>query len=158
MTRWSPWRALRHTDVELWFAPLGGLRGLWERRGDHDQITLDSSLDRQSRREVLAHELVHAERGIGWPVATAATMQLEEERVWRIAMERLVPSDELHRFIERQSTVGPVTLDDVADEFDLSPDGARRVAARIAREPGWDQPACSVVDPEAVNAEGDPDG
>lgn len=128
MTRWNPWRSLRATRVELWFAPLGEERGRWVRTGDHDEIWLDQALDRRSRREVLAHELVHVERGVGWPDATAATMEIEEERVWRIALQRLAPPEEVDRFVRRRATVGPVTVADLAEEFDLSPEAAARVA------------------------------
>jgi hypothetical protein len=127
--RWNPWRALRaRPEIELWFAGLGRDRGRWTRRGSVDEILLDPSLDRQTRNEVLAHELVHAERGIGRPLATDATMQLEEERVWRIALDRLAPPAEVRAFVERRSTVGPVSIDDLAEEFDLSPESAARVA------------------------------
>jgi len=128
MPRWNPWRALRDSDIDLWFSALDGARGLWTRDGDRDEILLEQGLGRRERREVLAHELVHAERGVGWPVATASTMQLEEERVWRTALRRLVPADEVQRFLEARGSVGPVTVDDLAEEFDLSPIAAERFA------------------------------
>ncbi|WP_421121033.1 ImmA/IrrE family metallo-endopeptidase [Aquihabitans daechungensis] len=128
MDRWNPWAALRATSIELWFAPLQGERGRWTRRREGDEILLDESLDRQARQEVLAHELVHAERGVGWPHATPATMEVEEERVWRIALRRLVPPAQITRFLTARGTVGPVTIADLAEEFDLSPDAAARVA------------------------------
>lgn len=128
MDRWNPWAALRATSIELWFAPLAGERGRWTRGADGDEIVLDERLDRRARQEVLAHELVHAERGVGWPDATAATMELEEERVWRIALRRLAPPEEISRFLALRGTVGPVTIADLAEEFDLSPHAAERVA------------------------------
>ena len=130
--RWNPWAALRATGIELWFARLEGERGRWTRRVGGDEIVLDESLDRRSRQEVLAHELVHAERGVGWPDATVATMEVEEERVWRIALRRLVPPAEIARFLERRGSVGAVTIADLAEEFDLSADAARRVAQLCA--------------------------
>jgi hypothetical protein len=126
--RWNPWAALRASSVELWFAPLEGERGRWTRRTDGDEIVLEESLSRQARQEVLAHELVHVERGVGWPHASEATMEIEEERVWRIALRRLAPPAEIHRFLARRGTVGPVTVADLAEEFDLSDDAAERVA------------------------------
>jgi hypothetical protein len=126
--RWNPWAALRASSIELWFGSLDGERGRWTRRPDGDEIVLEESLDRRSRQEVLAHELVHAERGVGWPDATAATMEVEEERVWRIALRRLVPPAHIARFLAERGTVGPVTVADLAEEFDLSPDAAARVA------------------------------
>ena len=129
MQRWNPWRALRATSAELWFADLGGDRGRWARGPDGDEILLDHGLDRRARREVLAHELVHLERGVGWPQATALTMQLEEERVWRTALLRLAPPAEVQAFVRRRSSVGPIGVADLAEEFDLS----LQAAARLAR-------------------------
>lgn len=132
MERWNPWAALRATPIELWFAPLHGERGRWTRRAGGDEILLDERLDRRTRQEVLAHELVHAERGVGWPDATPATMEAEEERVWRIALRRLAPPAEIARFLTQRGSVGPVTVADLAEEFDLSPGAARRVAELYA--------------------------
>lgn len=132
MTRWNPWAALRATPTQLWFAPLVGERGRWTRGPDGDEILLDERLDRRSRQEVLAHELVHVERGVGWPDATAATMEIEEERVWRIALRRLAPPGEIARFLAARGTVGPVTVSDLAEEFDLSPHAAEQVARLYA--------------------------
>ena len=156
MARWNPWRALRHTNVDLWFAPLDGRRGIWTRRGETDEILLEECLGRQERREVLAHELVHHERGIGWPAASVATMELEEDRVWRIALARLAPPTEVTAFLVRRSTVGPITVADLAEEFDLSLGAAARVAhlrslATAGSERGF-------VDPETMESEGDPSG
>lgn len=137
--RWNPWRDLRsRRDVRFWFASLEGDRGRWQRGPAGEEILLDPSLDRRTRNEVLAHELVHAERGVGFPLATAATMQLEEERVWRIALDRLAPPEEVRAFVIRRSSVGAVTVADVAEEFDLSPEAAARVArlAAVRGPPG----------------------
>lgn len=136
MERWDPWEQLEETEVDLWFAELDRERGRWTRSGSTDTIVLETSLDRRTRTEVLAHELVHVERGIGWPDASAATMQLEEERVWRIALGRLAPPDAVRRFLRRRGSVGPVTVHDLAEEFDLSVEAARRVAALVALQPG----------------------
>ncbi len=128
MERWNPWRALRRSSAVLWFSDLGEDLGRWERRADGiDEILLDHRLSRRQRREVLAHELVHAERGVGWPSATAETMEVEEERVWRESLSRLAPPGEVVDFLRRRATVGGVTAEDVAEEFDLSPAGAHRV-------------------------------
>jgi hypothetical protein len=128
MDPWNPWDALRATDIELTIEPLDGERGRWTRTEAGDRIALDRSLDRRSRREVLAHELVHAERGVGWPAASPATMESEEERVWRIALRRLAPLELVEEFLRRRATVGPVTIEDLAEEFDLSPVAAHRLA------------------------------
>lgn len=135
MTRWNPWETLAQTDIELWYEPLDGQRGRWVRSRCHEEIVLEVTLDRRTRRAVLAHELVHAERGVGWPAASAATMQLEEERVWRAALDRLAPPAEVRRFVAARSSVGPVTVADLADEFDLPADAAERLA-HLARVRG----------------------
>jgi hypothetical protein len=87
---------------------------------------LDVQLDRRARRCVLAHELVHAERGIGHPAATAATMEREEEAVRREVARRLVPPGLLRRFVAGRADLGGVTAGEVADEFDVE----REVAAK----------------------------
>ena len=131
MSRWDPWKQVDEAPVDLHLRALSAERGRWSRGPERDQIVLDLHLDRRSRREVLAHELVHAERRVGWPEASAATMELEEERVWRIALRRLAPPAELVAFIRARSSVGPVTVADVAEEFDLSPVAARRAVALL---------------------------
>jgi hypothetical protein len=127
MAPWNPWTSIAELPVEVRVGGLNGERGRWTRSAERDLIVLDSSLDRQTRREVLAHELVHAERRVGWPQATAETMQLEEERVWRVALRRLAPPDEIARLVRRRRDLGGVTVADVAEEFDLSQEAAQRV-------------------------------
>ena len=133
MTRWNPWRELRaRSAVRLWFADLDGDLGRWERTADGDEILLDERLGRRERREVLAHELVHQERAVGWPVATAATMETEEDRVWRTALDRLAPPEDVAAFLRRRGTAGPVLVHELADEFDLTDDAAREVMRLLA--------------------------
>jgi len=120
MEPWNPWRALRAcTGVTLWFAPLHGARGLWLRDGPRDVIVLDTGLGRRERRCVLAHELVHHERGIGLGAASAATMVREEEAVRREVARRLVPLASLDAFVRAASEIGPVSADEVGCEFDV---------------------------------------
>lgn len=124
---WNPWRALRsRSRVELRFADLAGRKGLWQRDSQGDLIILDAGLDRRSRRCVLAHELVHAERGIGFGAATAETMQREEEQVRREVARRLVPPAELARYLDRIPDGTGVTATDVADEFDVDTEVAAK--------------------------------
>ncbi len=122
---WNPWRALRQRpDTAFAFAALGGPAGRWERDPDGDVILIEATLGRRARRVALAHELVHAERGVGHPDASGATMSLEEERVRREVARRLVPSAALRRFVAARAGVGPVEPDDVAEEFDVTPEVA----------------------------------
>lgn len=102
------------------FASLGGPAGRWERDAEGDVILLEASLRRRERLVALAHELVHAERGIGYPVASDATMQLEEERVRREVARRLVPLDRLRRYTRSGAGSRPVSAADVAAEFDVT--------------------------------------
>lgn len=129
---WNPWRALRDLDaVELWFAPLDGCRGLWLRIGGRDEIYLEETLDRRERREVLAHELVHVERGLGHPDVNPLLTEKDEAAVWREAIRRLAPPEVIGALRRRGEQGEPVTVDDLADELDLSADGVRRLVALL---------------------------
>ena len=65
-------------------------------------------------------QLVHEDRRIGWPFATAATMETEERIVrWETA-DRLVPPDELYALVCRCADIEPVTAHLVAAEFDVT--------------------------------------
>lgn len=124
---WNPWRALRSRPrVELRFADLAGRKGLWQRDAQGDLIILDAGLDRRSRRCVLAHELVHVERGIGFGAATPETMQREEEQVRREVARRLVPPVELAIYLERTADGTGITVTDVAEEFDVDTEVAAK--------------------------------
>lgn len=136
--RWNPWRALRdRPHIELRFGRLGGLQGLWQRDHLGELIVLDDRLDRRQRRCVLAHELVHAERGIGHGAATDATMEREEAAVRREVARRLVPTAELRRFVRRRLSAGPITLAEIAEEFDVDEEVAAEAVA-LARGAGRD--------------------
>lgn len=131
---WEPWTALgARPEVELWFADLQGARGLWVRRGGRDTVYLDASLRRRERRAVLAHELVHAERGIGHGTgATALTMAKEERLVWDEAVRRLAPPSAIERLRRRAADGHTVEEWEVAEELDLPPDVVRRLAILLA--------------------------
>jgi hypothetical protein len=119
MAGWNPWAAAAgHAHLEIWFAdvPHGAT---WHRTVDGDVITIDAAAPRRERAALLAHELVHLERGIGYPVATAQTMQREEAIVRRETARRLVPPTELRALIDRRSDVEPITAALVAEEFDV---------------------------------------
>ena len=125
MTGWNPWAAARaRPHLEIWFADVPD-GATWHRdeRGDH--ITIDAAASRRQRRALLAHELVHVERGVGYPAATPATMEREEAIVRREVAVRLVPLPTLADLVARRSEVEPVTAALVADEFDVPEDVAR---------------------------------
>jgi hypothetical protein len=156
--RWNPWRALRQLDhVELVFADLDGELGLWLAGPDGDRIVIDARLDRRARRCVLAHELVHAERRIGFGAASAATMAREEETVRREVARRLVPAAELRAFVDARCSVAGVALEAIADEFDVTLDVAAKAAELLTRaraaSPATDR---SVDRSVAVRSDGTP--
>lgn len=134
---WNPWRALRERDdVELAWADLAPAHGAWARRGDRAVIVLDAGLDRRARSAALAHELVHDERGLDLtPGAPVLLREVEEARVRAEVARRLVPLDELARFVARLLELGePVTPRRVADEFDTTIAVAARACGQLAAE------------------------
>lgn len=140
MDAWNPWRELRRrgSEVEFWFADLDETRGLWVRAGGRDQIFLSDRLRRRERREVLTHELIHAERGIGSPAATPATMAKEEHFVRAESWLRLVPPRELGSLIRRHADLGlPVDERSIAECFDLSGRGVEEFVAIVQASDRW---------------------
>jgi Zn-dependent peptidase ImmA (M78 family) len=113
---------------------VGPRRGLWQRDEHGEVIVLDAGLDRRARRCVLAHELVHAERGIGHPAATVATMEREEEAVRREVARRLVPPDLLASYLDSRADLGGVLATEVADEFDVEVDVAAKALELLDRD------------------------
>jgi Zn-dependent peptidase ImmA (M78 family) len=121
---WDPWQAAGDLPrLEIWLGdvPEGAV---WHRDQHGDQITIDASATACERRALLAHELVHLERGIGYPSASDATMQREEAIVRREVARRLVPSVELAALVQRVDGLEPVTAELVAEEFDVPADVA----------------------------------
>jgi hypothetical protein len=129
--RENPWRTLRARPGVLleWRVLPDGMRGIWE----PGKITLDPRLSRVERRCTLMHELVHDERRIGWPWATAATMEREEAQVRDETADRLVPAVELAAHVDATMTVEPVTAQLVAVEFDVTPQVAGLALRRLQR-------------------------
>jgi len=130
--RLNPWRALRERhQAILHYAdvhPSG--RGRIEVDPDGtENIYLDHGLDRRNRKAVLAHEVIHAERGVPPLDCPQALRDREEETVRRITTDGLVPPDELAAFIRaRLSTGDPVSVEDLVEEFDVPPGTARHAA------------------------------
>jgi hypothetical protein len=145
MAGWDPWAAAAgHPRLEIWFGdvPQGAV---WHRddRGDH--ITLDASASRRERRALLAHELIHVERGVGYPLASAATMQREEAIVRRETARRLVPPGELAALVARLDGLEPITAALVADEFDV-PEAVAAEALELLRQTRSDGPVTRSSD------------
>lgn len=147
MGRTHPWAELRgRAHIRLGFNSLAGLNGLYVRRADRAAIVLDESLTRRERRAVLAHELVHDERGGGcvaqdMPATWDAVVVRDELIVQREVAQWLVPPDDLVAFIEKTTSVGGgigVTVWEVAEEFDVPEDVALSALRMLASRPaGW---------------------
>ncbi len=133
--RENPWRTLKeqHPKLEVSFDALpAGTEAEWH----GDQVVLAARLNRTQRRCALMHELVHVERQVGWPDATAATMQREEAIVRRETAGRLVPAGELAAFVAERGTVEPICAQMVAEEFDVTVDIATEAMWALVRRQG----------------------
>lgn len=125
MPRWSHWRAaslLPDLTIRLDHLPPETGGGVLARRGDKVVIILDRRLTQIERRVMLAHELVHHERGSSSRCHDTGYLSphvIHEERsVERIAAQRLVPADMLEVFVDRHTSLGHgVLAHQVADEF-----------------------------------------
>jgi hypothetical protein len=129
---WNPWSALRDRDhIRFVLDPVAevGGGGLYARHGDCAAIVIHPELHRIDRRAALAHELIHDERGIVPTEAPQWIVSREEHLVHLEVARRLVPLDQLADFVEAHA--GPLTVADVADEFDVPPDVARRAIDMI---------------------------
>jgi hypothetical protein len=134
MAGWNPWAAARCLPrLEIWFddVPQGAV---WHRDEHGDRIILDASAPRRERRALLAHELIHVERGVGYPLASAATMEREEAIVRRETARRLVPLAELAALVTRLDGLEPITAELVADEFDVPAHIAAEALAALHRQ------------------------
>ena len=131
--RWNPWAALRaRPHITLHQQLLRGQRGLWIPRADGTaDIYLDVRLSRRERRCVLAHELVHDERGIAYTQNTPrALVQVEERAVDREVVRRLVPPDELLDLLRASQ---PIALEvwEISEHFDTDRRTARAALAAL---------------------------
>lgn len=127
--RYRPWRdLLNRPEVEFMLADLpAGVRAVHARSHDgHRAILVNRALDPVERLAALAHELVHDERGggchtPGLPARMQPLVGREEARVDRIAADRLLPLDQLDRWVRRQVAADtPVTARCVASEWQVA--------------------------------------
>jgi hypothetical protein len=101
-------------------------------------ITLADDLTRSERNAVLAHELIHLERGggigfVGAPPSWRAVVEREELIIDREVARRLVPTAELRRFARARAAIDePITVDDVMEEWDVPEWVARDACAVVA--------------------------
>lgn len=138
---WRPWRALRdRPDIDYQLAGLpAGLNALWCRdpATGARAILIDASLDPVQRLTVLAHELVHDERGGSGhhPDASptwSAVVAREEARTDAIAARRLLPATTLGAWVEREVDLGhQVDAEAAAERFEVTVDVARRALGSL---------------------------
>lgn len=150
MRHWNPWHALAaRPEVVLQRAALGGtLLGLCDPGGGDagPTITLERELTSEEGRAVLAHELVHLERGggvdyAGSPPSWQAIVEREERIVDLEVARRLVPAPELQRFARARVEAGEVvTIDDVMEEWGV-PHWVARDALDLSRRRAARRPA-----------------
>jgi hypothetical protein len=130
MAGWRVWGELRRrSHLELVWARLSGHRGRIEQlAGGRRRIILDTRLDPPTRRAVLAHELVHDERGILYTDDTPAGIVRKEEAIVNVEVaRRLVPAVELDAFIRQRVLEDQcVGWRDVVEEWDVPRDVAER--------------------------------
>lgn len=146
--RRQPWAELEaRSHIRLGFEILGDLQGLYAHRDGRAAILLDCDLDDRQLEAVLAHELVHDERGggcasKGMPPSWNAVVAREEHHVEREVADWLVPADELVDFIRRHATAEEigVTVWEVAEHFEVPDYVAERALRELGRRnpEGWE--------------------
>lgn len=110
---------------------------------DETVILVDYSLGRRERRVVLAHELIHVERGVGtdqpgMPSTWAPVVAKEEAAVNAEVARRLVPLDELEEWVRRRTESDITTTPfDVSVEWDTTEQLAE--LAMLLMDPGGTQ-------------------
>ena len=145
---WSPWQELRgrpHLEFALVDLPDATGGAVYWPEGAWAAVLIDRRLPRVMRKAALAHELIHDERGgaAGWagqPATWDDVVARDEVTVDGEVARRLVPSDELRAFIERNvgAELG-VTVWEVAKEFDVPDVVAERALRELTKNPaGWD--------------------
>lgn len=125
-----PWDALAGWQnlVVEWNTPFRDLDGAsWP--GDPHVVMLRTGLTQIERRCVLAHELVHLERGGGCQHPDPVVQRREEHHVNAIVADRLVPLDEMRAWLARCED--PVTVDDVAERWRVTPRIATAAMRRV---------------------------
>jgi hypothetical protein len=133
---WAVWRELRRRPhLDLVFADIDGADGLLvDIGGGRREVIVDRRLGRRRRRAVLAHELVHDERGLLFDADTpVGIVRKEEAIVDAITAARLVPLDDLQAFVNARCDAEGITAHHVADEFDVPNEVAER-AMRLLQQ------------------------
>lgn len=136
---WGDLRARSEIECMLCALP-AGVRAIYARSEDgHRAILINRALSPIERLTALAHELVHDERGGGChhpdlPDRMRPLVARDEARVDRIVAQRLLPLDRLAPWVSRTIETGEgVTADDVAREWDVTPEVAALALDELAR-------------------------
>lgn len=118
---WNPWRALRERPhIELVWAPLEDCEARIEDRSTGRRIVMDPAMSQVDRNAHLVHELIHDERGIFYPPATPpALVEKEEYAVRKETALRMLPMEDLIRFVEATQEFVPITAEVVAERFSV---------------------------------------
>lgn len=140
---WDPWRAADALDVVVALDPVAALLGggFAVRRQGRAVVVLDPAQDARRQRAVLAHELVHLERGTtdrhGAPGPWSAVVAREEQLVEREVARRLAPPTAVRVAVRELAAAGePVTADALAERLDVDPGvAATSLAELAARDP-----------------------
>lgn len=133
---WNPWRDLRAREhIRLRWGRLRGAREVIVDVGDgRREVWLDARLGRVDRNHLLAHALVHDERGLFPPNTPQGLCAKEEAIVTKETARRLVPIDELDQLVTRMESMDePVGASIVMEEFDV-PLGVAHLALRLLTE------------------------
>lgn len=146
---WDVWNALaerRHIIWSLERLPDACGGAMYRRCPDgRAVIALDERTGRRERRCLLAHELIHDELGSscrcdGMPAMWDAVVSREETFIDREVARRLLPRHLLLRFLDAQAGDHghPVTLDDIAEQFNVTEHIAEVAMSILAVQPqGW---------------------
>lgn len=147
----SPWdpdaAAEAHPGLRVVEHPLAALfgGGFVVRREHRHVVVLDPDLHPWQRRAALAHELVHAERGLvdradapdGWD----HEVRREERAVALEVADRLAPPGVVRELVARRRRAGePVTALDVATELEVPVEVAELALRAFARQGGRVRP------------------
>lgn len=146
---WAELRSRRHITLE--WADLGDELGRIDAMGRQVTITLHYRLNARDRRAVLAHELVHDERGILFDDDSPSELvQCEERAVRREVARRLCPPADLERRVRSAVADGQAVCPaDVSEWFDVPDDvatealmmhGLTLAATHVAGHPSAEQP------------------
>lgn len=149
---WNPWSSLKgRRDIVVLFADTGDMRAVHQVRGRAHVIVIAAEADQVERNHLLAHELVHIERGGGCPDAGwmadswGPVIAREEDRVEGIVAARLIPTGLLLQVaLEACETEGRLDPWVVAERFRVPEHLAERALLALTPTAGGPRSAVSL--------------